>query len=195
MIDLSFFKEKKEIIKPLAIIAIVLIFDLIFILRPQIIFLTKVVPEAGELKKKVVAAKKDIASKDNLAKRHKELNEKIVNYEGKIIHEEEVPLFLSEISRIAKVSDVELMQIRPLVLDREATTDYNGRIYSRLAINLDLRCGYHHLGRFVNNLETADRYIKVLSFDAISVNDPPFEYPIKMMIETYVINKDEKKSY
>lgn len=195
MIDLSFLKEKKEIIKPLAIIAIILIFDLVFILRGQIVFLTKVVPMAGELKKKVVTARKDIASKDNLARRHKELNEKIVKYEKKIINEEEVPLFLSEISQIAKVSGVKLMQIRPLALNKEDVTDRQGRTYSRRAINLDLKCGYHRLGKFVSNLEASDRYIKVLSFEATSVNEPPFEYPIKMMIETYVINKDEKNLY
>lgn len=188
MLDLSLLKEKKYL-KPLVIIVIVLILDFIFILRGQILFLTKIIPQANRLKENINTAKKDIASKEDLVKLYDRLNKDVPKQEERIIREEEIPLFLSELSQIAKDSGIRLMQMKPFKLGGEAVKDAQGGLYFRLPIGLDLKCGYHRLGVFISRLETSERYIRVLNFDVASTPDVPFEYPVKMTIETYVLRK------
>ena len=178
-------KEKKYLIKPLGIIVLILVLDFTIVLRSQIVSLAQAISRVSELKKDIAKAKKDIA-RGSLLKHGDKLKSDIFTEEKKVVPEQEIPLFLSEISQIAKDSNVKLMQIKPAKLGKEEAKDIGGRMYFRLSIDLDLISAYHPLGVFINKMETAQRYIKVLNFNITSVKDVPFEYPVKMEIETLV---------
>lgn len=181
----SLLKEKKHLIKPLGIIALILVLDFTIVLRSQIVSLVQTASKAGQLKKDIAKAKKDIAG-GGLLKHSDKIKSDIFTEEKKIVPEQEIPLFLSEISQIAKDSNVKLMQIKPAKLGKEEAKDIEGRMYFRLSIDLDLISAYHPLGVFINKMETAERYVKVVNFNITSVKEAPFEYPVKMVIEILV---------
>lgn len=189
MFDFRLLKEKKEIIKPLAIIALILILDFSFVLRGQIIFLNRSISRVNKLRKEINIAKKGIRSGGGLLKPGDRLKLDVFREENKIIAEQEIPLFLSELAKLAQEANVKLMQIKPAKLTKHEANDAEGRLYFRLPIDLDLSCGYHPLGIFINRLETAQKYISILKLDVASVADAPFEYPVKMTIEVLVVRK------
>ena len=188
----QFLKEKKHFIKPISIAAAIIIFDFVFVLGGQVRFLAKSMPQAGKLKKDIVVARAAISSKDSLTERYAKLNSELPDFEKMFVTEEEIPLLLSEVSRIAKDSNIVIMQVRPSGQQmNRAVEGGKAGMFSRLLINLDLKCAYHRLGEFINKLETSIRYLKVLAFDISSVREAPFIYPVKMTIEALVKNNDE----
>lgn len=179
-------KEKKHFIKPLAVIALIVIVDLALVLRGQLVFLGRTIAKVSSLKKDINQAKKDSAG-GSLLQQSSRLRSDMLVQEKRIVLEEELPLFLSQVAQLAKESNVKLMKIKPAKLPKEDAKDSEGRLYFRLPIDLELICGYHPLGIFIDKLERSEKYIKVFNFDVSSVREAPFEYPVKMTIEILLV--------
>lgn len=182
----SIIKEKKYFIKPLAIIALIVILDLALVLRSQLVFLGRTITKVNALRKDINKAKKDAAG-GSLLQQSNRLRSDMLAQEKRIVLEEELSLFLSQVAKLAKDSNVKLRQIKPAKLPKEDSKDNEGRLYFRLPIDLELICGYHPLGIFIDKLERAEKYIKVFNFDVSSVREAPFEYPVKMTIEILLV--------
>lgn len=188
MVDLaSLLKEKKYIIKPLAIIAVILLFDLVIVLRAQMVFLGRSITKVNKLSQDIKSVKNGTLSQGGLLSRGRVLKADAFSEEKKIVLEQEIPLFLSEVARLAKDANVELMQLTPGKFTKEDAKDSEGKVYFYLPIDLDLISGYHPLAVFINKLETQKRHVKVLKFNTASVNEAPFKYPVKMSIEILVV--------
>lgn len=184
---IALIKEKKYRLKPLAIIAAVLLLDFIFLFRAQVVFLTKTVSHVSKLKKEISNTKKGAGISVGLLKPADKLKSDMFLQEKKIVLEQEIPLFLSEVAQIAKEANVKLVQIRPQRLGKEVSKDSQGRMYFNLPIELDLTCGYHALGVFINKLERAEKYTKVSRYEISSKDEAPFDYPVKMALEILVV--------
>lgn len=182
----SIIKEKKYFIKPLAIIVLILILDLVLVLRSQLVFLGRAITKVNALREDINKVKKDAAG-GSLLQQSNRLRSDMLVQEKRIVLEEELPLFLSQAAQLAKDSNVKLRQIKPAKLAKEDSKDNEGRLYFRLPIDLELICGYHALGVFINKLERSEKYIRVFNFDVSSVADAPFEYPVKMAIEILLV--------
>ncbi|MFQ5680932.1 MAG: type 4a pilus biogenesis protein PilO [Candidatus Omnitrophota bacterium] len=183
--DLSFLKDKKYA-RPLIIAAIVLVLDLVFVLGGQLSELGKMAPRINKLKQDFYAAQKNISARKNLQQEQESLSAGIIDKQHKIVSQKKIPLFLSKVSRIAQDAGVRLMQITPASLAKKTADDKQGGKYFKLPITLNLKCGYHNLGMFMEGLQGAKEYIRIADFDIRSVNDPPFKYPVKMTIEIVV---------
>lgn len=186
MLDFSFLKSKRNF-KYLAIVVIILTLDLFFILMPQVRFLIKSVPVGINLNRKIAGINKDIAAGADLLKEYEGLKIGAQSRQNKIVPEAQSALFFSEISGLAKDSRVKLMQIKPGKIGKEEARDAEGRSYYKMPIELELECAYHSLGIFVNKLESSVRYVRLLNLEINSVNEAPFEYPVRMTIEIAVM--------
>jgi hypothetical protein len=55
-----------------------------------------------------------------------------------------------------------------------------------LAINLDLLCDYHHLGKFINDLENAEILFGVEGIRITSQEGNYFQQKVNLILKTYV---------
>ena len=148
----------------------------------------------GALRPKIAKLRADI---DDLAKAMEAVN-KFAKDKGlaagkgesdsvkKIIREEELPLFLQEISDTANGAGAKIIQIKP-VKDAKAKEEMvAGARLMPLAISLDISCGYHALSGFISAIENSKRLIFLQEIRIMSNPDNCLSHNIALSIKTYV---------
>ncbi len=82
----------------------------------------------------------------------------IDSYLPRIPLEKNVDWLRREVTRIAAESEVKIVSITPRSPEKTA-------LYTRLAIGMEVECGYHQLCDFVSKLESSKRFIKIDSLN------------------------------
>jgi len=106
----------------------------------------------------------------------------------KFIREEQVSALLKDISAIANRNIVRIMQIMPSK-DPQAKAlkpDEPALGVSPVLITLSLQCDYHHLGKFINDLENFEKFISVVELKIIPGADSSFQQEANLVLKTYV---------
>lgn len=122
------------------------------------------------LNPRIIKVKADLSQLDKESANMQDLKSKQVSPGAapsseikKVISEEDTPSLLKAISDAANINDVRITQMKPLKAaegkDAKAPAD-TGKL-TPLLITLDLTGAYHHLGRFINDLENVEIFIAV----------------------------------
>ena len=115
------------------------------------------------------------------------ITQKIKYYEGKLPNEKETDQLLEDLARIATEAKIKYQSIKPGAVTnlQEENIDLP---YYRWPITMRLTCGYHELGLYINQLETATRFIKI---DNLSINTggDVFQHSVTLNLSTYVAGK------
>lgn len=82
------------------------------------------------------------------------LKEHVDFYEKRLLEQKNVSWLLDEISRLASENGLELLSLKP-----ESPEDQTGFI--KLPIRIEANLTYHGLSRFLSNLESSKKFIKV----------------------------------
>lgn len=183
MIKLSFDIRDKKIMTVVLGAAGVVIFALYlyFILTPQIGSAMKLDAETSQLLLKVTIAEKNIGSKDMLRKQIESGRENIARYEKKLPREESTPKLLQDLSDMANASGVKILEITPAKADKE---DVAGQVYRERSILINARSGYHELGKFLSDMENAERFTKVTDIN-IKSSATQKRHDIELLVMTY----------
>jgi Tfp pilus assembly protein PilO len=177
-------KEKTVLTALLAVIVLVAYFHLL--LRPAVTELKGLAPKVNKMRRDLSAAKTLIKSKVVIESRSEELNEKIAELEKVFPREREVPKLLENFSKIAGVSGVRIIGIKPVVMAEPAAREENA-IYQAIPIEIIARSGYHELGKFLEKLETGERFIRVKDL-AISAKETSVKrHDVRLIAETYIL--------
>lgn len=102
----------------------------------------------------------------------------------RIIFEEKISDVINEISKIANRTNTKIKKIS-LSKDLGVTPLLDspmGKFYS-LTISLEILAGYHQFGKFLNLLESDERFLKVEEINITS------EYKIKLTLQTFFIKR------
>ena len=102
--------------------------------------------------------------------------------EKRIIFEPELTALLHDISKLANANNVRVLQIKPA---RDLRTTATVK-FSPVLINLDIICGYHNFGKFVNSLENNQVFISVENFKIESQPKDILRQKISVTLKTYV---------
>jgi Tfp pilus assembly protein PilO len=167
--------------------ALIVVFYLGLFVRPTMKRLFRLLPEASQLKTKIVKTKKDWEDIESLKGRVSQSHERISSYERKLPVEKEVPAVLEFLSQAARKMDVRITEIKPVAQDKSEPGVHS--LYYRIPILLKAECGYHQLGRFLNKLENADRFMKI---DDIKITANPEMFGIhdvRLVVVTYVMER------
>lgn len=167
----------------LAVIALVLYF--IFLLKPQVVRVADLVTKERKAKAELTSAEAAIA---NIARFRKEIEssrETVERYENILPVEQEIPKLLEELSTTARDSKVKIEGITPVVAVQDAGR--GDRIFQEIPILISARSGYHELGRFLANLETAKRFMKVVDIEIRSNKSSPTKHSVELVVVTYVL--------
>ena len=99
----------------------------------------------------------------------------------KAILEKELTALLNDISKIANINNVRIIQIKPAYELQKTSLKF-----SPFLINLDLIAGYHNFGKFINTLENNEFLILIESFKIEAQAKDPLRQKIAVTLKTYV---------
>lgn len=172
--------DKKKAILIIVIGLAVISIDCVVFIKLQLRKIKTVAPQVVKLRAEIDTLTKDLANIQDLKRRQNETKQK--TGDKKIISEEEVPLFLQEISDIANNNKVKIMQIKPA---KEIPAE-SGAKFNHLIITLDLSCDYHQLGAFLNNLWASRGGIVVQNMKISRDPGNYFSQNVNLVVKTYV---------
>ncbi|MFH0935721.1 MAG: type 4a pilus biogenesis protein PilO [Candidatus Omnitrophota bacterium] len=119
---------------------------------------------------------------------HLEEQQRLLREAKKIIPEGQVPSLLEEVADTAKSNSVELIQMKPFRQNLPPAKDKAaaGQNMIPLLIKLDVSCGYHELGHFINDLENNPIFMAVESLSIIPQQKDYFKQKVELELKTYV---------
>jgi Tfp pilus assembly protein PilO len=151
------------------------------------------------LKTNIIKTRKDTDALNQDLKKMEELKKKFA-VEGKkpasrlkkLVSEQELTYLLQYISDAAKENEIQISQIKPA--KQSTASDAKKRGAGKAAasnipaysINMDLTCGYHELGKFINNLENGEIFIEAKSIKITPQPQDVLKQKVNLNLLTYV---------
>lgn len=171
------------------ILVFILLIDLFLLLGPQASILVKINHKAGALNRDLKLAKKDIAAQKDFENKLVLLNQKIKEFGATVTPEEELPMVLESISRTANQTFVKITQLKPLKEEKVAVLKSENGTYYKIPILIDTQCGYHSLGKFLNELESGPVLMKIVGLEITSNPANIERHLARLSVQLFVIGK------
>ena len=105
------------------------------------------------------------------------------------IPQKEFPVFLELISALAKKNNIKIIAIEP-----QAMIDNPDLFYMEFPVLIDALCGYHDLGRFINNLEDAKIFMKIKDIKIANDDIIPKQHNVFLNISTFCLKEVEDEN-
>jgi len=183
-------KEKNRVLGLfILVIAIILAAYFYFFLKPEIGSLWKVLPKVGALNKDIKEVNKQIDSIDELKARIIALKEKVGQYETRLPTEKEISLILNHLSMLASEEDIKITGIKELETIKGEMQE-GEQAYSGVPIEIDMKSGYHQLGKFISEIENSDRLMKIGEVEIKSTSGNLTEHDVKLIVSSFVLVKE-----
>ncbi|MDD5174227.1 MAG: type 4a pilus biogenesis protein PilO [Candidatus Omnitrophica bacterium] len=166
---------------------------LYFVFVPQVIRVFKLTADAGRMNSELKSARVLIKDFESLSRSLKEQSRKVESYEKKLPAEQEIPALLENLSNMAKNSNIKIVGIVPAMsYFKDEKPVKQSQIYREIPILITAKSGYHELGRFLSNLENADRFMKVADIDIKANKANPKKHDVELMVCTYTLLTENK---
>ncbi len=146
-------------------------------LRPKIVKLNKDIADLA----KELSAVKEFEQNKSLPSRQNELARA-----KKIIHEEDLPLLLQDITDMANKANIKILQIRPKKDPKAKEETVAGAKLIPVTITLDFSCGYHSLGNFINTIENSDKFMLAQEIKILTGKENYLVQEVALTIKAYV---------
>lgn len=167
---LPIFKNKKIPVFQIALIIIIIV--CLGLIITQIINLGKVSKEVSTKRAILNEVDNGIRNFVSLKQELRSLEKTCTDFRNRLPSKKEFPVFLELLSRMAKDNNVKIIAIEP----QELIDDPN-LFFVKIPVFIDAYCGYHDLGKFINDLEYSDKLMRI---DSIKISHDQ--------------NKDEEKN-
>ena len=174
--------DKKIIAALLALLVLAAYLDFAFILKNQVRSVQGLGPKIAKLNKDLDSLKRDLAKMKEIQAREPEPEAQDTATEGKrLLTQDEIPYILEVISGAAAKNSVKILQMKPLQ-EKRAPADK----LTPLLISADLICGYHQLGKFINNLENSPFFFAVQGIKISPQAQDILNQKVSLALKTYV---------
>jgi len=170
-----------------AVAVFIMLFYLGVFFRPQARQFVLGLVEASRTKREIVDTKRDWANLSSFKQKIAGLSEKIVYHEKKLPGKKDIPAVLEYLSHSARKLNVRITEIKPVKPGQDA--EDKNKIYYAVPILLKAECGYHQLGRFLNELERADRFMKISDIEIRGSSYQGGILDVQLTIVTYVMGR------
>lgn len=140
--------------------------------------------QCRQVKVKVLQTRKDWDNIGSFKEKILQFNQRIDYYEKRLPGEKEIPAILENLSQAANKLNVRITEIKPIEQAEEGET-----IYYSVPILVTAECGYHALGRFINALEQADRFMKISDIKIVNSLNRNDIHNVQLIVTTYVMKK------
>ena len=135
-------------------LAIAILIDCFFVLPSQISNSRSITKQLKEVRSKLSDLDKDISNKGNFEAEKQAIEAKLADLQGRFLSRDDSTLIMSEINRLAKQANLEVLSFRPRALEEISKRGHITFYY--LPVDLDLKTSYHRVGEFLNKLEALD---------------------------------------
>jgi Tfp pilus assembly protein PilO len=177
--------KQKKILIVIFIILIVYV-DMNYILKAQTAGINSLNPKINRLQNDLKNLNRDLANMRAAAGKESLATQKATARSAKIISESQVSGLLQDISSQANKFDILIGQIRPSRETTNAKTVVAGDKFTPILINLDLTCDYHHLGKFINELENSLVFLSVQELKISNQLPDYMKQKVTLILKTYV---------
>jgi Tfp pilus assembly protein PilO len=165
---------------------LILYIDFAFIMKLQLQGIRALTPKIIKLKKDVDNLAKDLSWMQDLERKASKDKTQIGALKPKeIISEDKILLLLQEVSDLANMNKVKIMQINTSKDTKVQEEVIAGERLLPILITLDLSCGYHSLGSFIDALENAGQYIDVQDMKIIRDHHDYLIQNVNLVLKTY----------
>ncbi len=180
--------DNKKLMLIALISVIVLYIDFNFIFKAQIRGLVKSGTEVARLKKDLDNFKVDLKKMRDSESKQVISSQKSMPKVKSIISENQFSGLLQDISKTANNNDVRILQIKPsrMLVENQNSKAKPPANLTPFIINLDLSCGYHNLGKFINELENLPAFVSVRDIRIEPQDDNYVKQKINLTLITYV---------
>ncbi|MDD5439561.1 MAG: type 4a pilus biogenesis protein PilO [Candidatus Omnitrophica bacterium] len=182
-------KSKKDIAR--AIIALFVVVGILygyFFIEPAMSKLLKRLKEVQGVRVDLSQLEDALKRQDLLQTRMDDMNRKVSLYEKKLPRENEIPLLLEELSRMAKDTNVKIVGINPIRKMAAVQPDKTPKPYKAIPIGITAVCGYHELATFINRLEGADRFINIGNISVKTTAGGKQPPTVDIIVYTYILS-------
>lgn len=155
--------------------------DAAFIIKSQFRAINKTGAKITKLKKDTVNLRQELTG---LSKTRPAQGEDIKA--KKLISEGQFPSLLERISSLANQYKVKIMQIKPSKAAAAKDEIVGGKSFSHTELVLNLSCGYHQLGSFINALENDQIFIAVEGIKILPSMNDYLSQEVNLTLKTYV---------
>ena len=137
---------------------------------------------------------KQIDSIGELKARIDDLKEKVSQYESRLPTKKEISSILNHLSALASQEDIKITGIRELETIKGEMQE-GEQAYSGVPIEINMKSGYHQLGKFINEIENSDRLMKIDDLEIKSTSENLTEHDVKLIISSFVLVKEWKRIF
>lgn len=178
--------DNKKIYLIILVFIILVFLDFTFVIGRQLQNIKNIQPKIIKLKKDLDTLNRDLAKIQELKNKQAGANQKPASKAKKIISDSETVSLLQDISEVANIDGVQIMQIRSSKETRSIQEGLSMDKFTPLIITLDLVSNYHRFGKFINDLENSQTFIAVQSFRINSQQSDYIKQRISLVLKTYV---------
>ncbi len=172
------------------VLALAVFCDILLFLKPQVSNLFEAM-QRSRTAASDLEQMQDAVSKTGLyEKTIASYGQKINRYEKMLPAEKEIPALLEDLSAMARESNIKIVGITPVAVGAGKDSRPQGAsIYQEIPILINAKSGYHELGNFINNLENADRFMKVVDIGIRANRQTPEKHDVELVVMTYILPK------
>lgn len=162
--------------------------------------------KSAELKKEIIKLKEDIkrsevliASASQMQSRLTAIQQRLNDYQAALPKRSDMPNILQNISDMAAGSKVKLLKIEPAPADKLSAAKQQGKqdlskaaqtIYTEMPIQIEVKGGYHALGKFINDIETSKNIMAIGDLDIGASSADMFNHGARLLIIAYVLREE-----
>jgi len=185
-----FKKENKALLFQIILAVAILVFLILII--PQLINSIGASKEVSEKKKVLGDIEDGINNFQTFENELKMLEDDCADFMNRLPPQKEFPVFLERLSRLAKKNNIKIIAMEP----QEAKDDPS-LFYVEISVFIDAYCGYHSLGKFINDVEYSNEFMKV---DTVKIENDPMDskiHQVLLTVATFCLRDkgDEKAVY
>jgi len=186
-------KGKKDSRMYIIIASVIAVGVYVFLLlMPAVSEFSKTRAHAAKERKNLERTERIFSNEKLYRKQLKDMEGKVNLYEEQLPVDHQVKLLLEELSKIAKESNVVIREIASMKAKDVQQGKADGKKpYQELPITVKAVSGYHELGKFVNKMESASRFMKISNIKIKTNRDNEREHAIFLVINTYVLLQGE----
>ncbi|MCP4649420.1 MAG: type 4a pilus biogenesis protein PilO [PVC group bacterium] len=154
---------------------------------PQVLNLIKVSSAAAEKKAILTEIESGINNFDAWQKDLGSLKQIYLHNMSKLPLQKEFSVFLELFSKVAKKNNVKLIAIEP-----QKPVDDQDMFFVRIPVYIDAACGYHDLGKFLNDLEYSSKLLRIENIRIENDGVDPLIQQVFLRIDTFCVKEKQE---
>lgn len=175
--------DDKKTILVILMSSIIFFLDFIFVIGWQNKRINTIRPQIKQIKADINTINDNFANIE-------ELKKKFAIGKKEIISGGQLSILMEEISNIANKNNALIMRIQPSADQKGKKETKNKTVltgkFTPAFIDIELSCGYHNLGSFINALENSVNFMRIQNIKIISNENDYSSHRIALLIKTYL---------